>query len=151
MSSGQNAGRSADAGQWIADLVGQAGRQLAGSGKPLRLLQLVDILLQFGVHMLQFHLGCFHPSALHAFAVSQKAGDHRGQAESAQFHHLVLRIERLLKPVAVNGRALQHRGQQDGLECSAPAEEHARQHERQNIEVVQHVVQYHMRAPAPSS
>ncbi len=54
------------------------------------------------------------------------------------------------KPVAVNRWGLQHRSQQNRLQRSPPAEEHARQHEWQNVEVVENVVQYqHVRRHHP--
>ena len=67
--------------------------------------------------MLQFDLGRFHPSPLGAFAISQDTCDDCGQAECTQLDNLILRIQRLLKPVTVNRRPLQHRSEQDGFQC----------------------------------
>ena len=71
----QDAGRSADAGQRIANLVSEAGRELAGRREPFRLLHVVDVLLQLDIHLLQLCLGGFHSLPLHAFAVGKQAGD----------------------------------------------------------------------------
>jgi len=62
----EDAGGAGDAGERVTDLVGEAGRELAGGGEALGLAQLFDVLAQLLVDLFELALGHFEARSLAA-------------------------------------------------------------------------------------
>ena len=85
----QNSGSAGDAGQGIADFVGQTGRKLSQGEQPFRPFHALEIVLQLLVNLGQAVGGTFQFRALPAAALGQNAGQHARGAEEGDFPQLV--------------------------------------------------------------
>ena len=141
MTAGEDAGGSADAGERVADFMGERGGELAGGGEALVFAEVLDVLGELVVDALEFIAGGFDVTALHAFAVCEEAGDDAGDAEGGELDDLILGVKAVRAPVADDGWREEEGGEEERAESAAPAEDEPGEEEGKDVEMVQDVVQ----------
>ena len=136
----QNAGGSRDAGQGIADLVGQAGRELSQGKQALGALHALEIVLQLAIDLGQAVGGAFQLRALFAAALGQNAGEDTGGTEEGNFPELIDGVVLRREPGGPVVGSVGEAGEQSGGQATEPTEAEAGKHDGQIVEVLRGVV-----------
>ncbi len=119
---GEDLGRAINAGEGIADFVGEPGGELADGGEAVGAFYLFEGVLQFDVHLFELAGGDLQFGAARALAVGEDTGDDADREKHEDFGVLFERVFLVVGPGGDDVGDVEAGGDEAGDESANPTE-----------------------------
>ncbi len=136
----QNGHRADDAGQRVADLVGQASRQLPDGVEALGTLHTLEVVLELLIDLGQLPGSALQVLPLLPLALNQDAGQQAGRTEQGDLENLGQSVAVQRAPGHQDVRRLTEAGEERGAHAPAPAKTERGVYDRKVVQMLEDIV-----------